>query len=111
MPYIDLKLQNFRSYDAYAVGLSPGVNIVIGPNGSGKTNLLEALYVISVGSSFRAADRDLVRHGSAWLRIEATYDGDSRALTYSLEDAQSPKHFSLDGVKRVRLGYQQKVPV
>ena len=111
MPYKDLKLQNFRSYDVHAVPLSPGVNIVVGPNGSGKTNLLEALYVISTGSSFRATDRDLVRQGSAWLRIEAIYDDDSRILTYSLEDTQSPKHFSLDGVKRVRLGYQQKVPV
>jgi DNA replication and repair protein RecF len=111
MPYKDLKLQGFRSYDTYNMALSPGVNIVVGPNGSGKTNLLEALYVISTGSSFRAADRDLVRNTAPWFRIEATYDDSQRVLTYSLEDTQNPKHFTLDGTKRVRLGYQQKIPV
>lgn len=111
MPYKSLKLQGFRSYDTYAVTLAPGVNIVVGPNGSGKTNLLEALYVISTGTSFRAADRDLVKHDSDWFRIEAKYDDDERILTYSLVDTQSPKHFSLDGTKRVRLSYQQKIPV
>lgn len=111
MPYKNLKLQGFRSYDSYTVNLNPGVTIVVGPNGSGKTNLLEALYVISTGTSFRAGDRDLVRRDAAWFRIEATYDDDTRILTYNLEDSQSPKHFNLDGVKRVRLGYQQKIPV
>jgi DNA replication and repair protein RecF len=111
MPYKNLKLQGFRSYDSHAIKLNPGVNIVVGPNGSGKTNLLEALYVISTGTSFRASDRDLVRRDAAWFRIEAAYDDDTRVLTYSLEDTQSPKHFNLDGVKRVRLSYQQKIPV
>lgn len=111
MPYKNLKLQGFRSYDSYAVKLQPGVNIVVGPNGSGKTNLLEALYVISTGTSFRASDRDLVKRDAEWFRVEAAYDDDTRVLTYSLDDTQSPKHFNLDGVKRVRLSYQQKIPV
>lgn len=111
MPYKNLKLQGFRSYDSHAIKLQPGVNIVVGPNGSGKTNLLEALYVISTGTSFRAADRDLVKREADWFRIEAKYDDDERVLTYSLVDTASPKHFSLDGIKRVRLSYQQKIPV
>jgi len=111
MPYHRLTLQNFRSYDSYAVALSQGVTIVVGPNGSGKTNLLEALYVVSTGSSFRASDRDLVRRDAPWFRIEAQHDDDLRVLTYSLEETQSPKHFNLDGVKRVRLSHQQKIPV
>ena len=111
MPYKSLTLQSFRSYDKYAVNLNPGVNVVVGPNGSGKTNLLEAMHVISTGASFRTSDRDLVKHGAAWFRLEAVYDDDTRVLTYSLEDVQSPKHFNLDGVKRVRLNYQQKIPI
>lgn len=110
MPYKHLSLQHFRSYEAHQATLNPGVTIIVGPNGSGKTNLLEALYTISVGTSFRGADRDMVRHGDDWFRIEATYDDDTRILTYSLE-GQSPKHFSLDGIKRSRLNYQQKIPV
>lgn len=111
MSYRSLTLQNFRNYDTYTVQLDPGVTIVVGPNGSGKTNLLEALYVVSTGTSFRASDRDLVRHDAEWFRIEAKYDDDDRALTYNLAETQSPKHFSLDGVKRTRLSYQQKIPV
>ncbi|PIZ62412.1 DNA replication/repair protein RecF, partial [Candidatus Saccharibacteria bacterium CG_4_10_14_0_2_um_filter_52_9] len=37
----DLRLQNFRSYKDSSFELSPGVNIIVGPNASGKTNLLE----------------------------------------------------------------------
>lgn len=111
MPYRQLSIQGFRSYSKHDITLTPGVNIVVGPNGSGKTNLLEALYVISTGTSFRAADRDLVQHDAEWFRIEAQYDDDSRALTYNLNDSLSPKHFSLDGIKRTRLNHQQKIPV
>src|SRR5215469_15753205 len=111
MPYKSLTLQHFRSYGDHVVALDPGVNIVVGPNGSGKTNLLEALYVISTGGSFRATDRDMVQHDAEWFRIEANYDDDHRALTYNLVDTGSPKHFSLDGVKRTRLAHQQKLPV
>lgn len=111
MPYKHLSLQSFRSYQSHEATLNPGVTIIVGPNGSGKTNLLEALYVISVGTSFRGADRDMVRHDDEWFRIEAKYNDDTRILTYSLVDGQSPKHFSLDGIKRSRLSYQQKIPV
>ena len=111
MPYRHIKLQSFRSYDEYEVQLHSGVTIVVGPNGSGKTNLLEALYVISAGTSFRGADRDMVASGADWFRVEAQYNDDSRVLTYSVVDTQSPKHFSLDGTKRTRLSYQQKIPV
>lgn len=110
MSYRHLSLQHFRSYKSHEATLNPGVTIIVGPNGSGKTNLLEALYTISTGTSFRGADRDMVRHGDEWFRIEAKYDDDTRVLTYSLE-GQSPKHFSLDGIKRSRLSYQQKIPV
>jgi len=111
MPYKSLTLKHFRSYGSHQVDLSPGVNIVVGPNGSGKTNLLEALHVISTGGSFRAIDRDMVQQGAEWFRVAAAYDDDARALTYSLVDTQSPKRFSLDGVKRTRLNYAQKIPI
>ena len=42
-----LRLLDFRSYSDFAVELSPGVNIVVGPNASGKTNLMEAVPVLS----------------------------------------------------------------
>jgi DNA replication and repair protein RecF len=109
--YTSLQLQNFRSYADYAVEFEPGVNIVVGPNGSGKTNLLEALYVLSTGSSFRAADRELVRRGSEWFRIEGWYGEHQRILTYRLQAETVDKQFSLDGTKKARLTHVQRVPV
>jgi DNA replication and repair protein RecF len=109
--YTSLQLANFRSYPEYAVEFEPGVNIIVGPNGSGKTNLLEALYVISTGSSFRAVDRDMLRHDEGWYRIEARYGDQQRILTYRNVDETIEKQFTLDGTKKARLTHQQRVPV
>jgi DNA replication and repair protein RecF len=51
--------------------LTDGVNIVVGPNGSGKTNLLESLYVNCLGRSFRVQDEDLLQYNKEWMRVDA----------------------------------------
>jgi DNA replication and repair protein RecF len=66
-----LELTNFRSYESAAFELHPDVTLVVGPNASGKTNLLESLYVLASTKSFRAKDRDLVRHGQDFYRVVA----------------------------------------
>ena len=58
----DLSLEDFRSYRRLVVSLEPGVTALIGPNGQGKTNLIEAVDYLSGLSSHRAgADTALVR--------------------------------------------------
>lgn len=64
-------LNDFRSYADQSFALDPSVTLIIGPNGSGKTNILEALYVLATTKSFRARDESLVRQGSDLLRIIA----------------------------------------
>lgn len=60
----NLKLVNFRSYEDIFLDFSPGINIFIGDNGSGKTNILEAIYVLSLTKSNRIAhDLDLIKTG------------------------------------------------
>ena len=55
-----LKLKQFRNYDALELTLDPGVNLFFGPNGSGKTNLLEAVHYCALGRSHRTAqDREV----------------------------------------------------
>jgi DNA replication and repair protein RecF len=56
-----LKIRNFRNYSHLDLSLRPGVNVLLGENGQGKTNLLEALFLISRGRSFRPGDI------TAWL--------------------------------------------
>lgn len=68
----ELTLADFRSYERLAVEFEPGPQVVVGPNAAGKTNLLEALVVLSLGRSHRArTDQDLVRWGAAVARVEA----------------------------------------
>jgi len=65
-----LVLEQFRSYPAAELHPDPGLTIVAGPNGSGKTNLLEAIHAAITGRSPRAAtDADLVRHGAPFARV------------------------------------------
>ena len=61
-----LELVDFRSYPQVVVDLEPGPNVLIGPNGIGKTNLVEALgYVATLESHRVATDLPLVRMGAA----------------------------------------------
>ena len=93
-----LKLTNFRNYATLDLELGPGVTLVEGPNGHGKTNLLEAIYMMSAGKSLRAStDRDLVRsaafddiftHAQVSTEI-ATSAGDVRLQVDLAEPASS----------------------
>ena len=57
-----LRLSHFRNYSTLEVGFHPKLNLFLGPNAQGKTNLLEALYCLSTTKSFRAAtDEELVQ--------------------------------------------------
>lgn len=109
--YSSLRLHHFRSYQEHVVNFGEGVNIIVGPNGSGKTNLLEALYVLSTGGSFRGHDRDLVRHGEEWFRLEGLCDDQLRVMTYRQYNDITEKQFTFDGTKKARLTHHQRVPV
>jgi DNA replication and repair protein RecF len=81
-----LELVDFRSYERVAVDFEPGVSVLVGPNGVGKTNLAEALgYVATLASRRVATDTPLVRTGatSAVIRCEIVHDG--RELLVELE--------------------------
>lgn len=61
-----IKLKNFRNYEELTLSPHPGVNILFGQNGSGKTNLLEAIHYCALGRSHRTGlDREVVRKGES----------------------------------------------
>lgn len=81
-----VELTDFRSYERVAVDFDPGVAVLVGQNGMGKTNLIEALgYVATLDSHRVATDAPLVRAGatSAVIRCEIVHDG--RELLVELE--------------------------
>jgi len=67
------RLYNFRNYDRRLTEFKPGINVVIGDNGLGKTNLLEALFFLLQGRSMRTNDvREMIRNGEEEAVVEGT---------------------------------------
>ena len=89
-----------RSLEGMRVELGEGIISLVGPNGTGKTNFLEALYFALTGRSFRTADRrDLIPFGGSFARAEAVVldsDGTERALLASVSRGEGRRHL-LDG--------------
>lgn len=69
-----LRLSHFRSYESLDLVFGELVFLILGPNATGKTNILEAIYIASTGKSFRAQEDQLVTHGQDGYSIEARYD-------------------------------------
>jgi DNA replication and repair protein RecF len=81
-----LALQDFRSYAAVEFPLDPGVSAFVGPNGQGKTNLVEAIgYIAAHGSHRVATDAPLVRHGAERAIVRAGVVRDERRALLEIE--------------------------
>ena len=80
-----IALSGFRNYDEESVDFGPDVNVICGVNAQGKTNLLEAVYLLTGAHSFRTRfDRDLIGFGCDWSTILADVDSGGRAQTVRL---------------------------
>ncbi len=81
-----LSLADFRSYLSLELPLVAGVTALVGPNGQGKTNLVEAIgYVATLGSHRVSTDAPLVRHGAERAVIRASVRRDDRSTLVELE--------------------------
>ena len=80
-----LKIENFRNLAAVELAPAEGVNVIYGENAQGKTNLIEAIYLLTGQKSFRAArESDYLRFGSGVARIEADFTCQNREKTAAL---------------------------
>ncbi|MDQ6809251.1 MAG: DNA replication and repair protein RecF [Verrucomicrobiota bacterium] len=80
----ELRLQNFRCFDALAVDLAPSLTFFIGRNGQGKTSILEAACVLLRLQSQRSASLGpLVRVGQKWFGVHGRNDGHALDFRYS----------------------------
>jgi DNA replication and repair protein RecF len=102
-----IKLANFRSYTEAEFKFDPKLSIIVGPNGCGKTNLLESVYVLARGRSWRARDPELVKHGQTFYKLaadepnqELRYQTNPKTKTYLLK--QKPVRW---------LDYHDQLPV
>jgi DNA replication and repair protein RecF len=90
----DISLKNFRNYGELSLEFNPKVNIFLGNNAQGKTNLLEAVYLTAVGKSFRTVkDSDLVRFGEdfAYIKVNAVKDFIETQVEISINTGRGKK--------------------
>ena len=103
-----ISLANFRNYETADVSFSPGVNLLVGPNGQGKTNLVEAIRYLSTLSSHRVAGYlPLIRHAQpeieqAVIRVLANHDGRDALLEVEL-NRSSPNRARINKANATRL--------
>ncbi len=103
----ELRLRQFRNFSELELAFPPPGAAVIGPNGSGKTNLLEALYYLEIFSSFRGApDAQLVRFGEEAFHIRGRFDtpeGETLEVTAAYEPRRRAKRVTVNGAEAERL--------
>ena len=99
MHFTRIQLKRFRNYEALDLRPHPGITVLYGPNGSGKTNLLEAMHLLSLGRSHRTAqDREMIAAGAEYAIVH----GDTHR-TDGAHDLEVRLHASEKPHKRVQL--------
>ena len=99
----ELKLRSFRNYGETAVAFDPGVNLIVGDNAQGKTNLLEAIAYLGSGKSFRTQKTgELVRFGGEFGEIEGKVFSQDReqTLRWVLFPGSRPRQLWRNGAKK-----------
>ena len=98
-----LKLENFRNYNIQEIEFNKGINVIYGDNAQGKTNILEAIFLCSMGKSFRTSkDKELIKINSDYAKINIEYEKSDRdgKVEYIISDK---KNISINGVKIKKL--------
>ena len=105
-----IRLVNFRSHERFELALNPQLTTIVGENGCGKTSVLEAIYEVTQGRSFRAVDREIVRRGAEFYRVELEYeDGRKVVAVYDAEAAR--KEFLVEDKRTRRLPKKARYPM
>lgn len=105
-----LAVEYIRSHRKFSRQLSRTVTIITGPNGSGKTSLIEAIMVALRGKSFKGGDDELLRHSAPWWRIDVQMGDEARTIKYQ-PDQPKKKTFVIDDKSYQRLPQASRVPV
>ena len=103
MNLTDIYLRSFRNYDEQHFDFEPGVNLIVGDNAQGKTNLLEAIAYLGSGRSFRAQKTaELIRFGADFAELQGSICSQERCQTlrWLLFVGSRPRQLWRNGVKK-----------
>ena len=106
MRVVSLNLEQFRNYAEQTLCPGPGLNILVGRNAQGKSNVLEAVYILATSKSTRAGkDTELIRFGCPTGRVLAEISRERRPevnieYVYSITEKKAAK---LNGIRHIKL--------
>jgi DNA replication and repair protein RecF len=96
---LSLSTTHFRNLEHEPIQFSEGINVFVGKNGQGKTNLLESIHLFKFGRSFRTTkDTELIRFGKEFCRVEVEIRGDTEGTDVLALSVVA------DGTKRIKIG-------
>jgi DNA replication and repair protein RecF len=96
----EILIKNFRNYQEEKVTFHRKVNIITGKNAQGKTNLLEAIYIMSLGKSFRTnKDSEMIGFGKSYSKVNSLFEKDDQDLEMEIIYGKEGKSIKIDGVK------------
>ena len=107
MNLTEIELRNFRNYEHVKLSFDPGVNLIVGDNAQGKTNLLEAISYLGSGKSFRAMKTsEMVRFRQDFADIEGNVfaEGRNQTLRWVLFPGARPRQFYRNGARKKSAG-------
>lgn len=107
----NIRLQQFRSYNDQSFEFTPGVNIIVGANASGKTNLLEGILYSCQGKSYRTKDFGLVNYDEEWSVLESFINNYQQKIVINKKDEKIQKKIIIDSKNFTRFPNDHKTPV
>jgi len=103
MYFKNLHLQNFRNYKELDLEFDEKLNLILGENAQGKTNLIEALYIMGLGKSFRTNnDQEMIAFGSDFSKAVSIIQDEDKETTTEIQYKKDGKILKLDGIKLLR---------
>ena len=99
----NIKIKNFRNYNQEEINLEKNINIFYGKNAQGKTNIIEAIFLCSLGKSFRAKkDNEMIKLNEENAIVEIEYEKSDRDGKIKIEIGNK-KNIYLNGIKIKKL--------
>ena len=99
----EIFLENFRNYEKQKIILEKGINIFYGDNAHGKTNVIESIFLCSLGKSFRTnKDKELIKFNEPFANVKIDYEKQDRNGTIKAQIGDK-KEFFINGVKQNKI--------